>query len=210
MIIIGAGGFAKELLELIVRDYPENEIFLYDDVSADVPGYLYDRFKVLRKEEEAVDIFRSGKNEFVLGLGNPFARRALCRKFLELGGQLMSVCASDAKIGSFDNMSGPGTTIMQGVIVTNSVRIGQGVLLNLGCTIGHDSSIGDFSSLSPGVRMSGNAAIGSCCNVGTNAVLLPGVVIGNEVIVGAGAVVTSNLPDGVTAVGVPARIISKH
>ncbi len=50
-------------------------------------------------------------------------------------------------------------------------------------------------------------SIGAGSWLGTNAVVLPGVSIGRHVAVGAGSVVTADLPDGVVAAGVPARII---
>lgn len=50
-------------------------------------------------------------------------------------------------------------------------------------------------------------SIGDGSWLGTNAVVLPGVTIGRHVAVGAGSVVTTDLPDGVVAAGVPARII---
>lgn len=43
--------------------------------------------------------------------------------------------------------------------------------------------------------------------LGTGAVILPGITIGAEAIVGAGAVVTEDVPDGATVVGNPARVL---
>lgn len=51
--------------------------------------------------------------------------------------------------------------------------------------------------------------IGAGSWIGTNAVILPGVTIGERVIIGAGAVVTRNLPAGAVAVGAPARILTR-
>lgn len=50
-------------------------------------------------------------------------------------------------------------------------------------------------------------SIGAGSWLGTNAVVLPGVTIGQHVAVGAGSVVTTDIPDGVIAAGVPARVI---
>ncbi|MGH1493045.1 MAG: acyltransferase [Acidimicrobiales bacterium] len=49
--------------------------------------------------------------------------------------------------------------------------------------------------------------IGAGSWLGTNTVVLPGVTIGRHVAVGAGSVVTADLPDNAVAVGVPARVI---
>ena len=52
--------------------------------------------------------------------------------------------------------------------------------------------------------------IGECSWIGEKAVILPGVNIGKWCVVGAGSVVTKNLPDYAMAVGNPARIIRRY
>ena len=47
------------------------------------------------------------------------------------------------------------------------------------------------------------------CRIGAGAVLLPGVEIGADAFVGAGAVVTRDVPPGALVVGVPARVVSE-
>jgi len=91
------------------------------------------------------------------------------------------------------------------VIITNSVTIGQGTLLNLNATIGHDSVIGRYCDIMPGVNISGNCTIGDYCAIGTNATILPNITIDNNVKVGAGAVVTKDVSSGQTVVGIPAK-----
>lgn len=95
---------------------------------------------------------------------------------------------------------------MTGAIITNSIRIGNGCLINLNSTIGNDSVLGDFVECSPGVNISGNCKIGNYCNLGTNALILPKIKIGDNVIVGAGAVVTKDMPDNCLIMGMPAAI----
>ena len=51
--------------------------------------------------------------------------------------------------------------------------------------------------------------IGNDCWIGANATILPGVSIGNNVVIGAGSVVTKNIPDNSLAIGVPSKVIKK-
>ena len=111
-----------------------------------------------------------------------------------------------AQIGHYGNSIGEGSNIMTGTVLTNDVKIGEGVLINLNCTVGHDSTIGDFVELSPGVHISGNCKIGSYSNIGTNATILPKITIGENVIFGAGSVVTKDVFDNCLVVGTPATI----
>ncbi len=82
--------------------------------------------------------------------------------------------------------------------------------MNLAVTIGHDSSLGDFVTLSPGTNVSGNVQLDEGVETGTNVGIIPGIEIGAWSIVGAGAVVTRNLPANVTAVGAPAKVIKER
>lgn len=209
MLIIGAKGFAKEVLEIFHQNNDVNTIAFYDDVSDDLPKKLYDRFPVLTNEAAAESYFKETDNRFTIGIGNPVLRKKMATKFTNLGGVFSSSISPLARIGNYNNTIGTGCNIMTGTIITNDVTINDGVLINLNCTIGHDCTIGAYVELSPGVHISGNCTVGDFSVFGTNATLLPKINVGKNVIVGAGSVVTKDLPDNCIAVGIPAKIIKE-
>lgn len=207
MIIVGAKGFAKEVLEIFVQQNKLENIYFFDNVTESLPSKLYNQFPVLRSIDEVKNVFRStGESSFVLGLGNPQARYNLQKILTDAGGKLSSIVSPFAHVGHFGTQVGDGTCIMTGAVITNDVKIGKGSLINLNCTIGHDCQIGEYVEMSPDVNISGNCSIGDFCNLGTNAVVLPSVKLGTNVIVGAGAVVTKDVPDNSLVVGMPAII----
>lgn len=104
---------------------------------------------------------------------------------------------------------GRGSLITAANVISTNVEIGDFVLVNLQCTIGHDCTIDEYCSLMPGVRLSGGVHLESGVYLGTNAVVLPNIRIGAGATIGAGAVVTKNVAPGKTFAGVPAIDITK-
>ncbi|WP_456376532.1 acetyltransferase [Lutibacter sp.] len=209
MLIVGAKGFAKEVLEVLYQLNDIDNLVFFDDVNSDIGHKLYDEFNILKNIEEASAYFKNIDNRFTIGIGNPILRKRLYDKFKSIGGIFTSTISPKASIGNFGNSIGIGCNIMTGTVLTNDIIIKKGVLINLNCTIGHDSLIGEFVEISPGVHISGKCKIGNFTVIGTNATILPKISIGENVIVAAGAVVTKNIPDNCMIAGVPAVIKKK-
>jgi sugar O-acyltransferase (sialic acid O-acetyltransferase NeuD family) len=207
MLILGAKGFAKEVLQIVYKNYSANTVAFYDDVNEDIGSFMYNKYPILKCEVEVKEFFEKFGNQFTIGIGGPKLRKMLYDKFTEIGGNFTSTISENAIIGSFGIEIGKGSNLMQNVVLTNDIFIGSGVIINQLSSIGHDVIINDFCEICPNVSISGNCEIGSYSFIGTGAIILPKVKIGKNVIIGAGAVVTADIPDNSVAVGTPAKVI---
>jgi sugar O-acyltransferase (sialic acid O-acetyltransferase NeuD family) len=207
MIVAGAKGFAKELLEILYRDLKLIEISFFDNINQGLPQKLYGKYNIIKNIKELED---SKDSKFCIGVGTPKARYILYDIFAKNNKTVETIISDKATIGSFNTIIGKGCTIMDGVVITNDITIGNCSLINLNCTIGHNSVIGKFCDISPDVNISGHCSIGNYCSIGTGSVIIPNVKIGNNCIIGAGTVVTKNIPDNSVVVGVPGKIIKPN
>ncbi len=109
----------------------------------------------------------------------------------------------------------------------HNLHFGNGVYANFGLTCVDDTHIyvGDYTKLGPnvvlataghpilpelrerGAQYNVPIRIGKCCWLGAGVIILPGVTIGDYSVIGAGSVVTKDIPSGVIAVGNPCRVL---
>jgi acetyltransferase EpsM len=105
---------------------------------------------------------------------------------------------------------GPGTIVSPGVIVSAHTEIGRHVIINRGALIGHHTKIGDYVTIQPGANIAGLCTIGEGTYIGMGAIIMDHLNIGAHSVIAAGAVVTSDVPDHVQVMGIPARIVKEN
>jgi acetyltransferase-like isoleucine patch superfamily enzyme len=88
------------------------------------------------------------------------------------------------------------------------ITIGNNVYITAGCAfVTHDGGTLILRQEVPDLEWTAPISIGNDVYIGVRTLILPGVRVGNRVIVGAGSVVTKDIPDNSVAAGVPARVI---
>src|ERR1700754_4536089 len=102
MIVLGAKGFAKEVLEILYQNDDIENLKFYDDVSTDIGDSLFRKFEILKSYEAAADYFKNTDSRFTIGIGNPVLRKKLCDKFQQIGGIYTSTISTKSTIGRFE------------------------------------------------------------------------------------------------------------
>ena len=208
IVILGAGGFARELVWALRETNgasPQWEVLGFIDEDKDKHGKLICDLPVLGGFDWFESIDRQ-KIRVWSGVGSTLAKQHLADVSKRLGLEFCSLVHRDARMSTYVSI-GCGTVITAGTIITTQVRIGDHVTVNLNCTVGHDCDIGNYSTLAPGIHLSGNCKIGEGVELGTGCIVLPGITVGRWSTVGAGGVVINDLPEYSLAVGIPARVI---
>lgn len=207
--IVGAGGFGREVKMLI------------DQINETNPSYEITGFYDDKEHAEVINgIPYLGQVENVnktndplclaIAIGDPVTKKKVIGKITSQNIEYPNLIHPSVIIGK-DNVSfGKGNIICAGVIITVDIEIEDFVILNLSCTLGHDTKIKSFSSFMPTVNISGEVVINESVYVGTGAKIINLLEIGENTVVGAGAVVAKSLPANCTAVGIPAKPIKFH
>lgn len=186
------------------------EILGYVDISPSSEAVRVGgkEYPYLGTDEELLG--RQEETDVVISAGNSSLRRKIAEvleqnpylKFPNLILQNTNIC-SDIRMGK-------GNIISMDCRVSTNVSIGDFVFLNMGAAVCHDSVLSDYVTLSPDVRLAGNVTVGAGSELGMGTKVMQGVCIGAGTVTGGGSMVIRDLPDGCTAVGVPAKVIKQR
>lgn len=194
ILLIGGGGFAKEVHE--IADLCGHEVVGY---VADAPGVVS-----LPHLGDINDIsaLQSRFDHVVVAFGavnrRSLARRAaLLNRIGEARFLTLPLVSPHATIASGAQVA-PGAIVAHGVVVSVDAQIGAHAILNTSAVVGHDAVIGDRTIIAPCAFVGGGATIGSDSLLGPNSVILEGRTVGREVIVSLGSSVLRDVADGMT------------
>lgn len=205
--IYGAGGFGREVLQLVRDINAVRKAF-------DVRGFVVDSGFDAPESIQGLPVLGGvewlvahGDVRIVIAVGSSAGRsRIAARIDAVCPDRYTTLVHPRAWVGEYVAI-GAGSIVCAGALITTDIRIGRHVHVNIGATVGHDAVLDDFVTLNPGVSVSGNVALGYGVEVGTGSVLIPHVRVDEWSIIGAGSTVVRSLAANVTAVGAPARVI---
>jgi sugar O-acyltransferase (sialic acid O-acetyltransferase NeuD family) len=203
-VVVGAGGHARVVMDaLLSMDRPDSNIsFVY----ADDDEKLHGQSLLGRVVTGSVSsVAREGKR-FHVAIGSNAIREKVFLHLLKEKCLPFSAIHVASIISKYATVNDGVFVAAKAVLAPLSI-IETGVIVNHGAVIDHDCIVGEFSHIAPGVTLAGGSRIGKNVLVGAGANVLPGIHIGDDAIVGAGAVVTKDVPPSFMVAGIPAKKI---
>jgi sugar O-acyltransferase (sialic acid O-acetyltransferase NeuD family) len=202
LAILGASGHGKVVADAALSTGIWQQVIFYDDAwptktkngQSDVVGNTQTLLNLQQKPE------------VVVAVGNNKTRLAKQNDLIVQGFTIATVVHSNTVISPSVKM-GHGTVVMAGAVISADVSIGDACIINTNAVVEHDCMLGNAVHISPGACLAGAVIIGDGSWIGIGASVIQLKKLGINVMVGAGAAVVTDLPNGVTAVGVPARIL---
>ena len=211
LLILGAGGHAMVVAETAIACGVASSVAFLDDrwtSPYSCPSVL--GWPVIGPLSLALQAnTRSQFDSAVVAIGHASTRLFWIEK-LELAGYTLPVLIHPTAFVSSSAQIGPASVLFAQVTVQSQASIGKGAILNTSCSIDHVSQLSDAVHICPGARLAAEVNVGARSWIGIGSSVIQQVRIGSDVTVGAGAAVVCDLPSGVTAVGVPARVLSSN
>lgn len=206
IIILGAGGQAKETIDLIKENMKAQILGIVNKVwiNEKILGYRF-----LGTDQEIEKIIKKNKaTHFFIAIGDLGTRAkmySLIRKRLKP----LSIISKKASISKYTSF-GEHVIVYPGVVINADVSVGNNVYINSNTSIGHEAKIGDHININPGANVAGRVTIRDFSTIGIGASVKEKITVAERTLVGAGAVVVKNTKQNKTYIGVPAKIMSKR
>jgi len=203
VLVYGASGHGKVVADILLASGIAVAGFVDDSLQGKPAEIL--GLKILGGGDWLAAQGKSSPVAAALGIGHNAARQKVARRCVNQGIELITAIHPSAVLAASARVA-EGAVVMAAAVINPDAEVGTGAIVNTGAVIEHDCRVGEFAHLSPNASMGGCAQLGSLAWLGIGATIIHGVKVGSNTIVGAGAVVVRDIPDGVVAMGVPARI----
>ncbi|MFA6409748.1 MAG: NeuD/PglB/VioB family sugar acetyltransferase [Gammaproteobacteria bacterium] len=204
LIIVGAGGFGRETLQSALQTSENN-------VSWVVSGFISDDLDVLQGTNcnypilgRVMDWQPKEDERFIIAIGSPSDKKKAVEVLSQRRAVFTNVIHRTAVIYPSSKL-GIGVICVPNVFVSDNAVIGDHVAINYGSCIGHDVSVGNYTTISSLCDVTGNVAIGESVFISSGVSIIPKVKIGDHAFICAGSTVMNDLNAHAKVLGIPAR-----
>lgn len=204
VVIVGAGGHARVIAAILAQMSDVQMIGVADRTEAAL-GEVVGPTRITSTIAQLPALRRDGAEWAALAVGDNRERADLSRELQAIGFRLIVVRHPHAIVEP-GVVIGDGAVICAGAILGAETRVGPGAIVNTGAIVDHEGRVGAHAHVGPGARVAGRVTIGEGTFVGAGVTIRDRVSIGEWSVIGAGAVVVADVPPGVVAYGIPARV----
>lgn len=195
VVIIGAGGHAKVIADIVIKSKDRLLGFLDDNKV----GTVFQDYSVIGKVADVKKF--ADENCFIIGIGSNAVREKIANS---LNARWYTAIHPSAQI-SLGATVGEGSTVMAGAIINADSKIGRHSIVNTRASVDHDCFVSDFAHISPAATLCGTVFVGERTHIGAGTTVKNNISICSDVTVGCGAAVVKNIDSAGTYVGTPAK-----
>lgn len=201
LILIGAGGFAKSVLDSI--DVEMYEIYGFID---DIKSGIHLGYPILSNQIDFIE--GKEKYSYFVSIGDNRKRKYWYQELTKRNLEIISVIDKTA-ILSKNITYGRGLFVGKLAVINSDVRIGENVIVNTKALLEHGVRVGHHTNISTNVSINGDVIIGEETFIGSSSVVNGQLCIGNHTVIGSGSVVIRNVDSDTVVAGVPAKEVHK-
>ena len=202
IIFVGAGGHAKSVADSINKSEYELCGFIDSNKKGTHMG-----LPILGTDLE--DIPNYEEYCYFVSIGDVGYRKLWFDRIRNRRLSIINIIDSSAIISSGVKM-GIGNFVGKMAVINADAEIGNNNVINTKALIEHECKVGDHNHLSTNSVINGNVIVGNSVFLGSSSVCNGQLKIGSNAIIGSGSVIIKDVPENVTVVGVPARVIKRR
>lgn len=204
-VIIGAGGHARVILEILNYDRNIDVVAFIDNVIPSSPEKIMG-IPVYGDHSVLPELFKNGVKAAIIGVGKNNIRKTYFEQIRDMDVEMINAIHPTANI-AHNVKTGKGVVIATNAAIATGVKIGDNVIVNTGAIIEHEDILEDHVHIASGTVLAGRVRVKKGAFIGAGSVVKEYITIGRNAIIGAGSVVLEDIPDNAVAVGAPAKVI---